>query len=74
MCAGYLYNRENVDGGKINWKCAEYHKLRCKGRCITVGPELAKVTGVHNHDPDLAKVARKVDEERLCELESKRAL
>lgn len=64
---GYLYNREGADGKKAHWKCVEYHKSRCKGRCITVDAALYKMSGRHNHEPDPAQVARKQQEERVRE-------
>lgn len=48
---GFRYNRESADGKKIHWKCAEYSRARCKGRCITVGTSVTRVSGTHIHDP-----------------------
>ncbi|KAK3921212.1 Longitudinals lacking protein-like [Frankliniella fusca] len=66
---GFVYFRECRNGNQADrrhsWRCHEYHKMRCKGRCVTVDDVVTRITGGHNHQPDLADIARREEEERL---------
>ncbi|KAE8742941.1 hypothetical protein FOCC_FOCC011435 [Frankliniella occidentalis] len=68
---GFLFFREcrtgNAGDRKHTWRCHEYHKMRCKGRCMTVDDVVVKISGEHNHAPDLGEIARREEEERLAE-------
>ncbi|XP_044307857.1 uncharacterized protein LOC123034520 isoform X2 [Varanus komodoensis] len=48
---GYLHKKERVSGGKILWKCAEYHKFRCTGRAHTCDDQVVKYSP-HLHPPN----------------------
>lgn len=48
--AGHVYNREDRYWTKMIWKCSEYRRSRCKGRCQTLDFRVVKVTGEHNHE------------------------
>lgn len=67
---GFLFFREcrtgNAGDRKHTWRCHEYHKMRCKGRCMTVDDVVVKISGEHNHAPDLGEIARREEEERLA--------
>ncbi|XP_034254285.1 protein tramtrack, beta isoform-like isoform X6 [Thrips palmi] len=49
--AGHVYNREDRYWTKMIWKCSEYRRSKCKGRCQTLNFEVVKCTGEHNHEP-----------------------
>lgn len=49
--AGHVYNREDRYWTKMIWKCSEYRRLKCKGRCQTQDFQVVKCSGEHNHDP-----------------------
>ncbi|XP_052127057.1 protein tramtrack, beta isoform isoform X9 [Frankliniella occidentalis] len=47
--AGYVYTREDRYYSKIIWRCSEYRRTKCKGRCQTLNFQVVKVSGEHNH-------------------------
>ena len=49
--AGYVYNREDRYYSKMIWKCSDYRRSKCKGRCQTMDFQVVKVSGEHNHGP-----------------------
>lgn len=58
----FIYNQENRAGDKISWKCMEYFRLRCRGRCQTVNFRVTKVTDVHCHPPVPEIIKKKMAE------------
>eukprot|EP00102_Acyrthosiphon_pisum_P022051 XP_016659261.1 PREDICTED: FLYWCH-type zinc finger-containing protein 1-like isoform X2 [Acyrthosiphon pisum] len=59
---GYLHNIHQKYDEKIVWRCTQYKKFSCKGRCHTTtdseSGELIKVTD-HCHSPNIAQVEAK---------------
>lgn len=58
----YIYNQENRVGNKISWKCMEYFRLRCRGRCQTIDFRVSKVSDVHCHPPVPEIIKKKMAE------------
>lgn len=50
--AGYVYNREDHYYTKMIWKCSDYRRSKCKGRCQTQDFQVVRVSGQHNHGPN----------------------
>ncbi|XP_075228444.1 uncharacterized protein LOC142328573 isoform X3 [Lycorma delicatula] len=46
---GFIYHCNRQKDDKIFWKCAEYNKTGCRGRCITVGESITVTHPYHNH-------------------------
>lgn len=46
---GYVYHCNRQTENKIFWKCAEYNKTGCRGRCISIGSQITVTHAFHNH-------------------------
>lgn len=46
---GFVYHCNRQKDDKIFWKCAEYNKTGCRGRCISVGESVTVTHPFHNH-------------------------
>lgn len=62
MYRGFIYNQETRMGSRSAWKCMEYFRLRCRGRCQTVDFKVTKVTDIHCHPPVPEIIKKKMAE------------
>ncbi|XP_067008555.1 broad-complex core protein isoforms 1/2/3/4/5 isoform X5 [Anabrus simplex] len=46
---GYVFNTDRRKGSRIFWRCSQYHKIGCRGRCITLDNQLLVTQPSHNH-------------------------
>ncbi|XP_054275343.1 protein abrupt-like [Macrosteles quadrilineatus] len=47
----YVYHCNRQKDNKIFWKCAEYNRTGCRGRCISIGWAVTVTHALHNHHP-----------------------
>lgn len=47
----YVYHCNRQKDNKIFWKCAEYNRTGCRGRCISIGWSVTVTHALHNHQP-----------------------
>ncbi|KAK9502392.1 hypothetical protein O3M35_011175 [Rhynocoris fuscipes] len=50
---GYEYHKNRLNNsGDIHWRCIELHRIwRCKSSIHTIGDEILRESGEHNHSP-----------------------
>lgn len=51
MQNNYVYHCNRQKDNKIFWKCAEYNRTGCRGRCISIGWAVTVTHALHNHQP-----------------------
>jgi len=67
---GYTFMKSSHDkaGTAIYWKCTEYHKNKCPGRCTTKNGKLESHKNKHNHLPDQSRIEARLVLQNVKEL------
>ncbi len=51
---GFIYvisHRRKTGNRRIDWVCANFRRLNCKGRATTIGENIVRMNELHDHEP-----------------------